>query len=228
MSLSQIIMIAAVFVGVFFSIVLHEIAHALVAYWLGDDTGKRMGRLSLNPLVHIDPIFTIAMPLILLFIAGGAVFGAAKPVPVVSSRMRNPRWDLALVAIAGPVTNLIIAAILALFINLLGLMANLGISPGMTVLLYVLAWTHQVLVINIYLALFNMIPFPPLDGSKIIAVVLPENLWHMVVSTGMMGIIVVLVLIQSGLADGVFAYLSHTTQLIANDMIGFFSFVRGG
>ena len=100
--------IAIVFVIILFSMVLHEMAHAYMAYFLGDTTAKEEGRLSINPLVHIDPLMSIAIPL-LLFISGGPIFGGAKPVPVSRRRLKGGQWGMALVAIAGPLTNFLLA-----------------------------------------------------------------------------------------------------------------------
>ena len=143
---------------------IHELAHALTADWLGDSTARRMGRVSLNPLVHLDPMGTI-----LLLIAG---FGRAKPVPVNPMNLRgNPRSSMAIVAIAGPFSNMVMASLAAIPLRL-GLMpmtfGNSQLTVG--VILFEFVW------INVILALFNLIPLAPLDGSKVLAGVLPAEM----------------------------------------------------
>ncbi|MDB5693903.1 MAG: site-2 protease family protein [Alphaproteobacteria bacterium] len=152
-----------------FAIVLHEIAHGWAANAFGDPTARRKGRLSLNPLRHIDPVGTIALPLVLA-VAGAPVFGWAKPVPVVARRMRNPRLHMILVALAGPGMNLLLAVIGAL------LLGALLIRPGSG-----LAWLFLMLnllnfvAINIFLAVFNMLPIPPFDGGHVVEGLLPRR-----------------------------------------------------
>src|SRR4051812_20746460 len=152
-----------------FAIVLHEIAHGWVANAFGDPTARRQGRLSLNPLRHVDPVGTIALPLILA-VAGAPVFGWAKPVPVVARRMRNPRFHMILVALAGPGMNLLLAGFGAL------LAAALLIRPGSG-----LVWLFFALnlltffAINIFLAVFTLLPFPPFDGGHVVQGLLPRR-----------------------------------------------------
>jgi Zn-dependent protease len=151
------------------AIVLHEIAHGWVANAFGDPTARRKGRLSLNPLRHVDPVGTIALPLFLA-VAGAPVFGWAKPVPVVARRMRNPRLHMVLVALAGPGMNLLLAIAGAL------LLAALLVRPGSS-----LAWLFLALnlfnfvAINIFLAVFNMLPIPPFDGGHVVEGLLPRR-----------------------------------------------------
>jgi len=144
-------------VPLLYSIILHEVSHGWVAYLFGDDTAKRSGRLSLNPLVHLDPVGTLA-----LFLIG---FGWAKPVPISYSKLRNFRVGLICVSLAGCVTNIIIAAIAILLLQLKVTVA----SPIATVALVVMA------KINVILGAFNLIPIPPLDGSRILFGILPEK-----------------------------------------------------
>ncbi|MXZ12803.1 MAG: site-2 protease family protein [Candidatus Dadabacteria bacterium] len=151
---------------ILFSLTIHEYAHALVAYRLGDDTAKRQGRLSLNPLVHLDLLGTL-----LLFIVH---FGWAKPVPVDPRNFRNPKKDMLLVALAGPVSNILTAIAAAVILK--AVFENFAAIPpgsGVDVAVRMLVWF---IYIGIVLAVFNMIPVPPLDGSRVLYGLLPDSL----------------------------------------------------
>jgi len=151
---------------ILFSLTIHEYAHALVAYRLGDDTAKRQGRLSLNPLVHLDVLGTL-----LLFIVH---FGWAKPVPVDPRNFRNPKKDMLMVAIAGPISNILTAIAAAVILK--ALFENFAAIPpgsGADVAVRMLVWF---MYIGIVLAVFNMIPVPPLDGSRVLYGLLPDSL----------------------------------------------------
>ncbi len=143
----------------------HEFAHGWVAYKLGDTTAKYSGRLTLNPLAHIDPFWTLILPLILFISSGGRfIFGAAKPVPINYWALRDPKKGIVLVGISGPAANFILAGILSLVINFVSL------NPFISVILVNLA------VINVVLGVFNLVPIPPLDGSRVLMGLLPEPL----------------------------------------------------
>lgn len=154
-----------------FAIVLHEISHGWAANAFGDPTARRLGRLSLNPIRHVDPVGTIALPLILA-VSGAPVFGWAKPVPVVARRMRKPRLHMMLVALAGPGMNLLLALLAALALALIGPPAP-GQGAGWDFLYLNLA---NFLIINIFLAIFNMLPIPPFDGGHVVEGLLPRPL----------------------------------------------------
>ena len=154
-----------------FAIVFHEVAHGWTALALGDPTAKERRRLSLNPIRHVDPLGTLILPG-LLALAGAPVFGWAKPVPVVQQRLRNPRFGMMAVAAAGPLTNLVMAAIGALAIGLLvrgGAPADVSV-PGFLVL----AFSYFV-AINVFVGFFNLLPIPPFDGSHIVEGLLPRS-----------------------------------------------------
>ncbi|MFM2374206.1 MAG: hypothetical protein RLZZ234_201, partial [Candidatus Parcubacteria bacterium] len=149
------------------SIVIHEVAHGYMANWLGDPTARLADRLTLNPIKHIDPLGSIIIPTFLFLTNAGLLFGWAKPVPYNPYNLRNQRWGEALVAIAGPGTNILLAVIFALVVRF-------GAGAGVSVAFLDIA--HYIVYINVLLACFNMIPIPPLDGSKVLAAVLPYRL----------------------------------------------------
>lgn len=148
------------------SVIVHEISHGAVAYWLGDETAYRMGRLTMNPISHIDPVGSVILPLLLsiplLFGIQPVIVGWAKPVPYNPNNLKNPKSGAGLIAWAGPASNLLIACVFA------GLLASLSINPQM-----VMAFQY-IILINLMLAVFNLVPIPPLDGSKILTAFLPD------------------------------------------------------
>ncbi|HEX2025032.1 MAG TPA: site-2 protease family protein [Actinomycetota bacterium] len=160
--------IAFIAVTLLVGLVLHEFMHAATATAFGDPTARKAGRLSLNPIRHIDPFGTIILPGILLFLAAtgmgsGAVFGYAKPVPVRIDRLRRPRLQSLLVSLAGPATNLVLG-----FLGALALRLQAG-APDIRVLQFLILW----ILINLIIGAFNVLPVPPLDGSEIVAALLP-------------------------------------------------------
>ncbi len=168
----QIIRIAIIAIPMVIAITLHEAAHGYAARHFGDHTAEAAGRLTLNPIRHVDPVGTVLLPLVLALSGSGLLFGYAKPVPVEARNMRDPKRDMIWVAAAGPGMNVALAFLSALL--LAG--ATLFGAP---------AWLGSVLVtsvlINIVLALFNLLPIPPLDGSRVIGGLLPDSLaraWH--------------------------------------------------
>jgi len=146
-----------------FSVVAHEVSHGYMAQYLGDPTARLAGRLTMNPLKHIDPVGSIVVPLITAILSPGFVFGWAKPVPYNPYNLRDQKWGDAKVAIAGPLTNIGLAFIFAMFIRL-----GSGVLTTEMLLLM-----HMIVYINILLGVFNMVPIPPLDGSKVLMSILP-------------------------------------------------------
>ena len=165
--------IATWLVPLAFAIVFHEVAHGYVARHYGDPTAARLGRLTLNPVKHIDPIGTVALPTFLAVI-GAPIFGWAKPVPVIEQRLRNPRWDMVKVAAAGPASNIALGIIASLVTGLF-LLAVQGSAPT-PVTQFLFDNLRNFIIINVFLAVFNMLPLPPFDGSKVLAGFLPPAL----------------------------------------------------
>ena len=170
------------------AVVFHEYAHGRVAYFLGDPTAKSLGRLTLNPLPHIDMYGSIIFPLILFLIPGGFIFGWAKPVPINTERLHNPKRDMALVAIAGPLMNLFLAIVSGLLLALFWsidptLKENWPPQPGVElrgdllgmILVPLSAMALFSMLINIALFAFNLLPIPPLDGSRVLVSILPPK-----------------------------------------------------
>ena len=158
------------FIALIFSIIIHEISHGAMAFKLGDNTAKDAGRLTLNPLKHIDPIGSIILPLSLYLIsAGGFILGWAKPVPYNPLNLKNPRSGSALIGIAGPLSNLILATVFAVIIRILNPFAGLEAVAPLLILFNI------VVLINILLAVFNLLPIPPLDGASILFALLPSK-----------------------------------------------------
>ena len=169
-----IIQAAALILPLIFAIVFHEVAHGLMARSLGDPTAAQLGRLSLNPIKHVDPVGTVFLPgLLALFHL--PVFGWAKPVPVVASRLRHPRRDMMLVGAAGPGSNLIMAAIAAVVLGIVLRPFGGAQEPG-GVIGFIVLNLFNFISINVFLALFNLLPIPPFDGSHIVEGLLPEKL----------------------------------------------------
>lgn len=159
----QIMMIVALII----SVIIHEMAHGYAANWLGDPTARLAGRLSANPLVHLDPMMSVILPALLVVTGSPLLFGAAKPVPYNPYNLTNQKWGEAIVAFAGPAANLIIALVFAILVRNAEL---LQLSQTFVILAF------QIIVLNIFLAFFNLVPIPPLDGSKILPKFLPFSL----------------------------------------------------
>ena len=177
-----------------FAIILHEVMHGFVALRFGDDTALRMGRLTLNPLSHIDLFGTIIMPAMLLFLHL-PVFGYAKPVPVNFNRLRNPRFGMMIVAAAGPLTNIALAILSALAMRVVAGFVNAPGGPQIAYPLYLML--HASVVINIILAVFNLFPLLPLDGGRVLYTLLPQPAARAYARLEPFGFLILLVLLYT-------------------------------
>jgi len=195
--------ILIVFGVVLASLTVHEWAHAWTADRLGDPTARLLGRVSFNPVVHIDPIGTIVLPLLAMFTTG-FIFGWAKPVPVNISRFGNPKRDFMIVAAAGPASNLVIATAAALVFRSLGGLESAG-DPVMRVLYFAVS-------INVLLAVFNMLPVPPLDGGNVLSGLLPDSFAPLINGLRQYGFIILLALIVSGVLRNVIEPISDSLE----------------
>lgn len=187
-------------VPVLLSITLHEAAHAWIAYRCGDTTAKMLGRLSANPLKHIDPIGTVLVPILIAVLSGfNFVFGWAKPVPINTNHLRNRRRDIALVAAAGPISNILMALFWAAFTKL-GFILN---PQASNLALFMVLSGQAGVMINVVLAIINLLPIPPLDGSRIMASILPSKLADYYMEIERFGFIIVILLLYSGILGNI-------------------------
>jgi Zn-dependent protease len=216
--------IATWLVPLVIAIVFHEVAHGLVARRLGDPTAEERGRLSLNPIRHIDPFGTVILPLILVLSQAGAIFGWAKPVPVNYARLRNPRRDMVLVALAGPGMNLLLAiagaAILAATISLSG-----GAEDGAA--RFIAENMLNFIGINVFLGVFNLLPVPPFDGGHVVEGLLPPAAALQFRKIGRFSLLVMVVLLLvlprlSPGADVIGRVVSPAVNSIAVAILGIF------
>lgn len=212
MELSWIAKLAIWILPVLFAVTLHEVSHGLVAYRLGDDTAMRQGRLSLNPLRHVDPIGTIVVPG-LLFVLGGFVFGWAKPVPVVVARLNRPKRDMAIVAAAGPLANLVMALIWAL-VTRLALIYHASLGDNLLFLVFMGA---AGILINVVLMVLNLMPLPPLDGGRVLAGLLPVKAAMQLARLEPYGLIIIMVLLATGLLGKI---LGPLILLVSGAIVG--------
>ena len=213
LSTSQIILVAII--PVLFAIVLHEIAHGWAAYKLGDKTAYMLGRLSLNPIKHIDPIGTILIPII-LYMSVGFIAGYAKPVPIDWRNFSNPKRDTAIVAVAGPAANLVMSiawAILALIVS--------SLLMGMEVLAqFLLNMAIIGIFVNILLMVINLIPIPPTDGGRIAVSLLPNNLGLLLSKIEPYGLYILLILMLTGILGKIVSPIINIISYITYSIVG--------
>ena len=187
------------------SMILHELAHGLVAYWLGDATAKEDGRLTLNPLKHIDPYMSVVLPMV-LYLIGAPVFGGAKPVPVNSHNLKGREWGMALVALAGPLTNFVLAFVGFLVFRFAGQSE--------------IAWTF--VSINLGFMIFNLLPIPPLDGSRVLYALAPDGVREVMMRMENYGVFIIygLILVLGGI-------FSSVMRGAMDGVLQFFFFITG-
>ena len=205
MNILNIVIVLVIIVG---SVILHELAHGVVAYCLGDRTAKDAGRLTLNPIKHIDPYMSILVPVV-LYLLHAPVFGGAKPVPIDSRNLKGGVWGMALVAIAGPLMNFVLALIGFLIGHFSGLVY--GVSGEVWQFILV-----ELVYINLGFFLFNLIPIPPLDGSRVLYAIAPDRVRNLMQEMERYGFIIIYALIL--ILGEIFSHL------MVNGMDGILSF----
>ena len=195
MNIVEVLIVLGVILG---SVILHELMHGVTAYFLGDRTAKEAGRLTLNPIKHIDPFMSLLVPT-LLYVMGAPVFGGAKPVPINTRNLKGKEWGMALVALAGPLTNFLLALVFFLIGHFTGAIYNV-MSPWFF-------FMREAVLINLGFMIFNLIPIPPLDGSRLLYAIAPDGVRKFLAQMELYGVFIVyfLILILGNFFSGVMA-----------------------
>lgn len=189
--------LVVIIVSILISLVIHEFMHAYAGYKLGDTTAKSEGRLSLNPLSHIDPVMTIALPIVTIFLFGAPIL-AAKPVPFDPRNVKYDEFGAAIIAAAGPLSNLVLAILAAFIVNSVGLA-----HPGLASVLDIF------IVLNVALFVFNLLPIPPLDGSRVLYAFAPEPLQRFMLQIEPIGLFIIFGLVLAGGLGGTLTNLNQ-------------------
>ena len=214
--LSMLQRIAVWILPVIFAITVHEVAHGWVAKKYGDNTAAMQGRLTINPIKHIDWLGTIIIPGLLLLTGTGFIFGWAKPVPVDARNFKKPRHDMAIVALAGPVSNVLMAIAWAL-------LARIGVTVGASaenISLPLIYTGIAGISINLVLALINLLPIPPLDGSRVLSGILPSRLAWQYNQLERYGFVILLILLYTKILDTILAYPMYFAQNLFFSLAG--------
>lgn len=183
--MSWIVSLLVVLGVILVSMILHELAHGVVAYWLGDDTAKQEGRLTLNPLKHLDPVLSFVMPMLLLAM-GMPIFGGAKPVPINTRNLKHGVWGMALVGLAGPLTNILLALVAFVIGYFTGGLVDMGLGGY-------ICW--EFIMVNLGFGVFNLLPIPPLDGSRVLYALAPDGVRRVMERMERWGIWIVMMLV---------------------------------
>ena len=183
--MSWIVSLLVVLGVILVSMILHELAHGVVAYWLGDDTAKQEGRLTLNPLKHLDPVLSFVMPMLLLAM-GMPIFGGAKPVPINTRNLKHGVWGMVLVGLAGPLTNILLALVAFVIGYFTGGLVDVGLGGY-------ICW--EFIMVNLGFGVFNLLPIPPLDGSRVLYALAPDGVRRVMEGMERWGIWIVMMLV---------------------------------
>lgn len=186
-----------------FSVVVHEVAHGFAANKLGDPTAKDEGRLTLNPIPHIDPFMSVILPLMLIFTGSPFVIGGAKPVPVNPMYFRDHKKGMMITSLAGPASNILLAVIFAVILKMTSVIPVLG-SQGLVMFL------SYGILLNVMLAAFNLIPIPPLDGSKVLMGVMPDKMMYSYMKLEPYGMFIIIALLAFGVLNMILGPIYYT------------------